>query len=91
MTHDFMVVLAYCPAAALSRAGTASRRVLLYRGLRLKAGLDVGLVNSDVHGVSARMTYNGKVGVWHLVPSNTEPSCTQGVLLELAQPPSLPV
>jgi hypothetical protein len=35
---------------------------LMFRGLRLKAGVDAGPVSASVHAALARVTYRGKVG-----------------------------
>jgi hypothetical protein len=35
---------------------------LIFRGLRLKAGVDAGPVRASVHAALARVTYRGKVG-----------------------------
>lgn len=36
-------------------------QVRLFRGLRLKAGIDVGATKADLHAVSGRMGYRGRV------------------------------
>ncbi|KAL6745172.1 hypothetical protein V8C86DRAFT_3124623 [Haematococcus lacustris] len=49
------------PAGAEGLRQERSGGQLLFRGLRLKAGVDFGYVSTSVHAALARITYLGRV------------------------------
>ncbi|KAG1658835.1 hypothetical protein FOA52_008260 [Chlamydomonas sp. UWO 241] len=56
-----VLVLASIPAGQPLPRGVPAAHNVLFRGPRLKIGIDVGHVQADVSPVTGRMTYRGKV------------------------------
>ncbi|KAG1664272.1 hypothetical protein FOA52_009774 [Chlamydomonas sp. UWO 241] len=56
-----VLVLASAPASQQLPRGVPAAHSVLFRGPRLKIGIDVGHVQADVSPVTGRMSYRGKV------------------------------